>query len=90
MINYERWGEGGLNLWDLGARYRMGAHAQIFFGRRRFDLFSRNQRFQTAHAQLRRAIRTMARADRRFIFFVSPQAETRGEKSPRNSGWGEG
>jgi hypothetical protein len=39
-------GEGGLNLWHLGPRYRMGTHAQIFYGRQRFDLFSEIKDFK--------------------------------------------
>jgi hypothetical protein len=31
-----RLGEGGLNLCELGPRYRMGSHARIFFPRSEF------------------------------------------------------
>ena len=41
-------GEGVKILEDLGPHYRTGSHAQIFYSARRFELFSRNQRIQTA------------------------------------------
>jgi hypothetical protein len=48
----DREGVGGLNPWGLGVRYRTGSHAQIFYSARRFELFSRNQRIQTAARSL--------------------------------------
>ena len=80
-------GEGGLNLWHLGDRYRTWSHAQIFFGRQRFEFFSRNQRIQTARTPQHRAIMTSAHADRAFNF-RGRRWEARPKKVPRNSGWG--
>ena len=73
-------GVGGLNPWHLGARYRTGSHAQIFYGPKRFDFFSRNQRFQRPRAREHCAIRTFAHADRVFIFRGRRGVAT-GEKS---------
>ena len=39
-------GEGGLNLWDLGARYRTWSHAQIFYGSQRFEFFPEIKEFK--------------------------------------------
>ena len=40
-------GRGGLNLYGVFGPLPHGSHAQIFYGRQRFELFSRNQRNQS-------------------------------------------
>jgi hypothetical protein len=64
-----RRGEGGLNLYRLRGHVPLGvSYADFFLADRRFDLFSRNQRFQTSSARSRSVFWDSQAIDLVFIF----------------------